>query len=632
MDLNEGQKKAVHFYEGACNVLASAGSGKTGVLVHRIAYLMNHYGVPPYNILAVTFNRPAMESLRERLKMLLPDTYKGVNVETFHSLGYGLMRKFDPRGQWPILGNHERDQFIEQVLTGQCGITSPGGHALVEARQYISLCKAKLTVPSCPHGDDSFVERAYWFYEKKKQARRVIDYDDLLAVTDELLHDDEVVSYCKAKYRFILVDEMQDTNAAQYEMIRMISGESGNVMLVSDPLQAIYGWRGGDSSYVLDFDEQWPNAETIRLNTNYRSTQPIVSLANTFAKQLPYAAHKHYVESIAARAGGDAPEYKLYRSEDDEAEDIIDRIKSYHKNGVPYDEIAILTRTNAQLQNFATSLFENDIPVIDKCGVDFMGRKEIKIIMSYLKLSMDTGDNASFLYIYNKPNRYLGNVFLEAVKQCANKKEISLYDAVSYVALAMPKYKRGISQLQEVVSGLKSRRFKNVGAQISWLRKKLDLDSYVVAQSNADNDDSAIENMDTLQFQAEGYEKLGDYLHFMEQFTRDAGSTKDGVRLLTIHKSKGLEFSVVFLVNVNEGILPHYRNDEIDEEKRLMYVAMTRAKDMLHVSSTQKYMGRDTYPSEFLDSIFPGKKYEIVKGGKAQKGTKRICARKKNVK
>ena len=599
MKLSEVQKEAVEFYEGCCNVIASAGSGKTRVLVNRIVNLIEKHDVEPQHILAITFSKKAKENMAERLKKMIPDYAGHLHIETFHSFGFRMIRQFD-REDYEILDQDwKKVKIIEEILNQHFRIKEPEGQEIADVLQYISVQKNQMKEP-----DNSKHGRIYKQYEQYKRVKHLLDFDDMLTKCYEILTSDQrALDYCQDKYRFILADEMQDTNAVQYAIIKLIGNKYRNIFFVDDPLQNIYKWRGSDNRFVLNFDEEWENAKTIQLNKNYRSSRDIVSAANHFAKCIPESQHKHYVESVADKDEFEKPHYKIYADETDEASHIMESVKGYIQDGYDYKDIAVLTRTNAQLQYLETALYRGDVPYTIVDGVSFLDRREIKIVLCYLRLASDINDDEAFEYIYNRPNRWLGNAFLQECKRLARKEKISLYCAMFKISKTNWKYRNGVNSIYAAIQTISEMDDKSVSDVIKALRVYLNLDSYV-SKDLCDDDDSRIENLNTLERMASNYSDAKRFLSFMTRFGKDKKNDPNSVQLMTIHKAKGLEFPIVFVAGVNDGVLPHKNSENIDEEKRLMYVAMTRAEKILNISSTERFGGDMVNASEFIREIF----------------------------
>lgn len=605
MEFNENQKKAIQFYEGACNVMASAGSGKTSTLVHRIKNLVTEHGVDPNKILAITFSKKAKENMINRLAELMPEYYNYLHIETFHSFGYSIVRKFN-KGSYQILdADWKKNKIIEDIYKKYFRVDEVNGLILAECVSYISMQKNKMIPPKKSSAEEC--DKVYYYYEKHKRENNLLDFDDMLTIAHDILSGDEkALAYCQKQYQFILADEMQDTNAVQYEIIRLIAQKHQNLYVVSDMKQCIFEWRGATNKFVMDFDSDWKNATTINLNCNYRSSDDIVSFSNRFAQTLPESKHKHYVESVSFKPMFKQPEYCCHIDEFSEANNIAQKIKDMVLSGdYKYNDFAILARTNAQLLNFESSMHQRQIPYLIVDGLPFVERKEIKIVLSYLRLAYDLSDNDALEYIYNKPNRYLGKQFLDETRRTALKEKTSMFYAINSVVMRNKRYAMGVRELIDTVNYLRRTNFTSVKNQIEFIRKKLKLDAYISGEVSDDNNAyDKIDNLDTLSNIAADYTSTEEFIDYMSKLSNDNSENDDTVKIMTIHKSKGLEFPVVFIVGVNDGQLPHYRNENENEERRLMYVAITRAEQELFISSTAMYHRKAAQPSIFINELF----------------------------
>ena len=480
------------------------------------------------------------------------------------------------------------------------GEKEPDGQEIADVLSFISIQKNQMKKPD----KTTRYGKIYSQYEKYKSAHNQLDFDDMLVKCYEILSSNEKgLTYCQEQYQFILADEMQDTNAVQYEILRLIGSKYKNVFVVDDPLQNIFMWRGSDNKYVLGFDQDWPEAKIIHLNKNYRSSQDIVEAANLFARCIPESKHPHYVESISDKGKFEKPVYERYLNETAEADGIAAKIKEYSEAGYEYKDIAILTRTNAQLQNFEASLYRHNIPYSIVDGLSFIDRREIKTVLCYLRLICDMNDDEAFEYIYNRPNRWLGQAFIQEVRRLARREKISMYCAMFAVSKANWRYKNAVNNIYATIKTVGDEKYKTVADIIKNLRDYLNLDSYV-SKDLCENDDSRVENLNTLERMASDYDDPKRFIAFMTRLSKEKKTNPNSVQLMTIHKSKGLEFPVVFVAGVNQGLLPHEKSENPDEEKRLMYVAMTRAEKLLNISSTMQYNGKEVDESEFISHIF----------------------------
>ena len=615
MELSKVQQEAVDFYRGCCNVIASAGSGKTRVLVNRIVKLIEEYDVEPGKILAITFSKKAKENMIERLTKMIPEYVNFINIETFHSFGYRIVRQFT-REQFEILdADWKKVKIIEEIMQSVYRTKEVDGEEVAEILHYISVQKNQMKKPDTREKFGKFYKK----YEDYKSAHNQLDFDDMLTKCYEILVSNEKgLAYCQDKYQFILADEMQDTNAVQYEILKLIGAKYKNVFVVDDPLQNIFQWRGSDNRFVLEFDQEWPDAKTIQLNKNYRSSLNIVRAANHFAEYIPESGHVHYVESVADKGEFEEPHYDRFIDETTEAAEISKRVKELVDAGYHYNDIAVLTRTNAQLQYFETALYRSEIPYTVVDGLSFSDRKEIKIVLSYLRLVCDINDDEAFEYIYNRPNRFLGSQFLQEVKRAARKEKISLFCAMSRVIKTNWRYKSANS-IYGTVKQLSGNHYKTVADMIADLREILDLDSYV-SKDLSENDDSKVENLNTLQSMASNYKDVKRFVSFMMKFAKEKKTDPNSVQLMTIHKSKGLEFPIVFvdslgnvprksykdILNKIEGRYYHRETFEpYDEMKlfdfwRLYYTAFSRAQDLLVLTCNED----KKTPSKYIKEVY----------------------------
>ena len=405
MNFNANQIRAINFHNGNCCLMATAGSGKTAVLTNRIKNLIEIYGVKPENILAITFSKKAKDTMVERLNKLLPCQSKNINIETFHSLGYKIMRSYTGIN-YKILKDNKKVTMINMLTKEDIDTKT--------VINYISRQKNNLQYPN--RKSVNLYDRLYYLYEQeKKKTGDKIDFDDMLLESYNILSNNaDLLNRYISCYKYLLVDEVQDTNYAQNELIKLLGKNNNNVFIVGDPLQCIYNWRGSNNDYIINFHKDWENTTVINLDTNYRSTKDIVDMSNKFAETIEASKHEYYVESQT-----DVPYYKVpllytYEDEDDEADKIAEQINDFvSSEQYSYKDFCILARTNAQLQTFETTLYNNNVAYEVVDGSSFIERTEIKIILSYLKLANDIYDNESFEYIYYRPNRWLGKTFLE---------------------------------------------------------------------------------------------------------------------------------------------------------------------------------------------------------------------------
>lgn len=608
MLLNVAQKEAIDTITGNVAVIATAGSGKTTVLTKRIENMVANHNISPSSILAITFSKKAKESISNKLEKL---NIYDVNVETFHSLALKIIiNKYGANTYkvWTTQWEHEK---CLQDICGMYSLCFKDDVPYNEIYTFIGRQKVNMVedIHDLVYSDEDPFNRdsmklIYQKYEEYKKDKGYIEFNDFLNIANKILDEDkQLKSYYQGRFQYILSDEFQDISMSQALLLRKLN--TANTMVVGDALQAIYSFRGGNSKYMLDFDREYSSSKIINLNTNYRCSSHIVYAANLFATTIPDSKHRYYVESIAANPNGKKPEYNVFRSEYDECEWISKKISTL-LDKYSYKDIAILARTNAQLTKAESILYKNNIPFSVVDGKFLSELPEIKLILSYLKLSLYENDDASFEYLYNKPNRWLDKKFLQEVQTNSIKKNLPCYSAMMTIDRRNWRFKNGIDEIYEVINYLQNKRFSNIGQMISYLRGRLDIDAFVSKGKMSDDGkyNEQIENLNAFENLGAEYESLSDFINYVSGIGKNTELTNSNkVNLLTIHKAKGLEYPVVFIIGCNDGLLPHERNDNIDDEKRLFYVAMTRAQKELYLSSTKSYNSKSYYPSQFIEPI-----------------------------
>ena len=608
MRFNESQEKAIHSINGNIAVIATAGSGKTTVLTKRIENMVNNNNINPCNILAVTFSKKAKESIQSKLESL---NIHNVNVETFHSLALKIIR-FEYGNKYTLwTKSWEKDKLLQDICSSYC---SKEDAPYNEINSFITLQKINmiddinnLIYPKEIPFKKEIMKNIYLKYENYKFQNDYIEFDDFLNMANNILDSNRnTLDYCREKFRYVLSDEFPDISMSQSLLLHKIN--SDNTMIVGDPLQAIYSFRGGDSKYILDFNKTYNHVNIINLNTNYRCSKEIVTTANQLAKYIPDSKHKLYVESVANNPCNKLPEYNQYDDEYEEANEISNKIRELINNGYSFSDVAILARTNAQLTKIQSVFHDNLIPfdVVNNCL--FTDLPEIKLLISYLKLSLHENDNESFEYLYNKPNRWLDKKFLEEVKEESVNKNIPYYYAMSSIDRRNWRFKNGIDEIYSVINYLQRKKFKNIGDMIRYLRERLNIDDYVTKGKQADDGSFSeqIENMNSFETLSERFESVDEFINYLDTLDKEmalGNNNKNKVKLSTIHRAKGLEFPIVFIIGCNDGLLPHEKNECVDDEKRLFYVGITRAEKELYLSSTLFYNNRIYQNSRFIYCI-----------------------------
>ncbi len=618
--LNENQRKAVETVEGPLLVLAGAGSGKTRVLTHRVAYLLEEKNVFPSQILAITFTNKAANEMKERVHKLIGEQSEGIWIGTFHSICVRMLRTFsedlgysknftiyDSSDQKTLIKNISKELDInEKMYTPSMLLSkiSSAKNQMIEPEEYESLYK-----------DDFFytaIIKVYKAYQKKLKENSAMDFDDLLLNAVKLLKEvEEARDFYKRKFRYILIDEYQDTNKAQYLLSKILSEDHRNLCVVGDIDQSIYGWRGADIRNIRDFEKDFTEAKVILLEENYRSTKTILRAANEVIKNNKNRRDKNLYTN---KELDEEIEYYNAYNDKNEVDFVIENIVK-HKRKYGYKNQAILYRTNAQSRAFETKLNQHHIPYKIYGGLKFYERKEIKDLVAYLRLVVNPLDDLAFLRIINEPKRGAGPKAIETIASLSN----SLYKGLE-IALKENKFSRkvhtSLTEFYHIIERARKDMDTLMAREI--LENILKETGYLdlLKKQNTVESESRIANIEELVSATKDFEnistgKLEDFLSETSLMTdMDAEETDDVLLLMTLHSAKGLEFPVVYIVGMEENIFPSYRSieeDDVEEERRLLYVGITRAMDKLFLSSADNRMqyGRTIYnrPSRFLMEI-----------------------------
>ncbi|MGP1611789.1 MAG: ATP-dependent helicase [Catonella sp.] len=641
-NLNPEQRKAVVHENGPLLILAGAGSGKTRVLTRRIAYLIKEYGVNPWNILALTFTNKAAKEMRERVNQLLDEEAEDIWVSTFHSACVKILRRFiDKIGydrKFNIYDTDDTKAVIKQVLKSlnidskkfsekTClNIISNAKNDFIDAE--------KFAANSSFGADKDIFARVYLEYEKRMKNNNALDFDDILVKTVELFQTDvETLEYYQRRFRYILVDEYQDTNIVQFKLLKMLANfvnEDGeienNLCVVGDDDQSIYKFRGADIRNILNFEKIYPSCLVIKLEENYRSTGNILEAANGVISNNTMRKDKKLWTN---KEGGASISYKTYDTGDREAEGVTNIIRRTVEAGkVDYSDIAVLYRTNAQSRAVEEKLVYDNIPYKLYGGTNFYSRREIKDILAYLKVINNPKDDTQVRRILNVPKRGIGSTTEDRIADYAIEKDISFFEACMRVS-AIPGLSRAVAKVEKFVAYVeaKIREFndaKNLKNEIEILIEEIEyieglrLENTDEARGRIDNIYELINKVAVFELgkQDEGSAKLADFLAEVSLLT-DADNkdsdNKDKVTLMTLHSAKGLEFKIVFIVGMEEGLFPGrmslYAEDEseLEEERRLCYVGITRAMEKLYLSNAKMRMIRGdrqwNRPSRFISEI-----------------------------
>lgn len=632
--LNPQQKKAVKITEGPLLVVAGAGSGKTSVLTRRIAYLVDEKGVLPWNILAITFTNKAASEMREREQKLLGPKANDIWMSTFHALCVRILRrdadKIGYGSNFSIADSSEQLTLVKHIEKEQN--LNPKTYEPRRILSAISNAKNDLLTPAAFTASSStpfekVSAQVYQEYQRRLKNDQIMDFDDLIMQTLVLFKTDpEVLHYYQNKFRYLLVDEYQDTNQAQYELCHELAAQYKNICVVGDADQSIYGWRGANMENIMNFENDYQDAgvQTVKLEQNYRSTGHILSAANAVIEN---NHHRKAKKLWTDQGDGEKVTYYRAQSGDDEAHFIISKIQEeVNDHGRSYHDFAVLYRTNAQSRTVEEAFVKSNVPYQIVGGHKFYDRKEIMDIMAYLKLVANPSDSMSFNRIINTPKRGIGNVSVEKFTTFARDNDLSLLKAFNYLTMT-GLTARASNKLSDFGVKLRDAITYAKDHSVTGLTEKILQDFGYTDALKAEKTieaETRLENLDeflsvTKRFDDQ-YEPEDDDTNALSDFLAevsllsdqdDLANNDDQVALMTLHAAKGLEFPVVFLVGMEDGLFPLSRalleEDQLEEERRLAYVGITRAKHKLYLTNAYSRMmyGRmqNNQPSRFLDEI-----------------------------
>ena len=631
--LNEQQREAVYHTEGPLLILAGAGSGKTRVLTHRIAYLIGEKGVNPWNILAITFTNKAAGEMRERVDNLVGFGSESVWVSTFHSTCVRILRRYiDRLGYDTNFTIYDADDQ-KTLMRDVCRVLDIDTKIYKERSLLaaISAAKDEMITPAeyemNAAGDfgRQKIAKVYWEYERQLKANNALDFDDLLMKTVQLFQTQpDVLENYQERFRYIMVDEYQDTNTVQFKFVSLLASKYQNLCVVGDDDQSIYKFRGANIKNILNFEQEFQNARVIKLEQNYRSTENILNAANAVIRNNRGRKEK----TLWTENGeGEKIHFRQFDTAYDEAEFVAEDIEDGVRDGKAYNDYAILYRTNAQSRIFEEKFVAMNIPYKIVGGVNFYARREIKDLLAYLKTIDNGQDDLAVRRIINVPKRGIGLTTINRVQESANSREIGFYEALQGLDL-IPGIGRSAAKLDSFVALIEYFKGRVGQESLSDLMKEIiDMTGYIETLEAEDKEDaqSRIENIDELLSKIAAYEEacadLGQTAElsgFLEEVALVADidsldEEQDYVVLMTLHSAKGLEFPHVYLVGMEDGLFPSYMTitsddaEELEEERRLCYVGITRAEEELTVSCARRRMirGETQYNkmSRFLKEI-----------------------------
>lgn len=613
--LNDMQKKAVTCTEGPLLVLAGAGSGKTKVLTTRIAYLINEKNVDPSSILAITFTNKAAKEMKDRVIKLIGNIGYSMKISTFHSFGLSILKEHcDLLGyskNFTIIDSDDSMTLIKKIvkdLNLDSKIFNPkmirnkisgAKNELMDPAEYVRFANTDM---------EKKIVSVYERYQKRLKLNNSFDFDDLLMLPIKLLKENpDVLKQYQEKFKYVMVDEYQDTNQAQYILTKMMSAKYKNICVVGDNDQSIYMFRGANYRNILNFEKDYKNTSVILLEENYRSTKNILDVANSIIKN-----NKSRKDKTLWTNNDDGLKIKYHRSsnEKDESFYVVSEIKKLLNNGVPLSEIAVLYRANAQSRNIEEVLLRDNIPYKVVGAFYFYNRKEIKDLIAYLKLIYNHNDDNSLTRIINVPKRGIGLKAIENLNTKAMLEEKSLYDSLS--TQKELDFKRLIDDLSKKSETMSLTEFVDCILNDSKMKEELELEKTIESEVRLENLEEFKSITKSFE-ESKGIVSLGEFLEEIS-LVSDVEEYKNNtnvVTLMTIHSAKGLEFDNVFLIGMEEGLFPHANclNDaeELEEERRLCYVAVTRARKRLWLVNARSRMlyGKESYnmQSRFIDEI-----------------------------
>ena len=613
-NLNKEQYRAVTHINGPMLVLAGAGSGKTKVLTNRIAYLIEN-GVSEDNILAITFTNKASKEMREREVKILGKLAYDIQISTFHSFGLKLLKEnYGVLGyskNFNILDSDDSLTVIKKIIK-ELNL-NPKFYNAREIKSKISSAKNELIdIDSFSKMEyDNNILLIYKKYLNKLKVNNSVDFDDLLVLPIKLFKEHkDILEYYQDKYKYVLIDEYQDTNEAQYMLSKLLCQEHRNIFVVGDNDQSIYAFRGANYKNILNFEKDYKNCEVILLEENYRSTKNILDAANSVIKHNKDRKDKNLKSNNGI---GEKVKYVKVETDKDECSYVSSKINELHNSGVKYEDIAILYRTNAQSRILEEEMLKNGIPYRIVGSFYFYNRKEIKDLLCYLRLINNPLDDVSLLRVINTPKRGIGDKTIDALSEKANNENISLFDAISEGKEL--KFKNLILEMQELAQNLTLTQIVDMVLDKSGMKEEF-------GDKTLDGE-IRLENLEEFKSITKNYEEEYGVLN-LEDFLAEISLVSDveeykdednRVSLMTIHSVKGLEFDNVFVTGMEEEIFPHYNSinegtrDAIEEERRLCYVAITRAKKNLWLLNAKKRMlfgnVQHNLPSRFMDEIDP---------------------------
>lgn len=634
MKLTENQKKAVSFLDGNALINAGSGAGKTSMLTARVANLIGNKRVEPNRILALTFTKEATQNMRDRLQSTIGDDAKDVHIYTFHSFAYRIMRSKFPsmyknktimQGWWKtrkmydIVGERTSNNSLGLGLNIRAG----------DLEQFISYQKSNMIkgnmnviidtekFPFLEMETRENLQMAFNSYCEQVEYARLIEFDDMLVDFYYKLKENEVfLDSVKGSYDYILVDEFQDTNSINLEIIRLIS--ENNLFVVGDFRQGVYGFINANIDNILDFADTFPNVETIELQENFRSTDSIVNFANDIIEVAPVPSYKKFGKQIPARGvEGESVKVNFYQNDLDETISIGRKIQEMvESEGYNYNDFAILYRTNAQLGIYESEFTHMEIPVDVSTSYSFFDRKEISDILSYALHSINPEDDMSMRKVINSPNRFISNAIVSEIDEYSYKNNMTFEEGCSHYESG--KYKGRLDSFVSLFQNIREDMDMNASQFLKRIYSLTGYESFINKTAKTTSElDAKLDSIHRLFEISKRFSSVGSFLTHVEIVKQNGKKNDNGVKLMTAHGSKGLEFDHVFIPSVVMGNYPHDMNTDYEEERRLFYVACTRAKETMTLSiPIYSSDGNGLYePSPFLTDMCEGDLLDKMNGG-----------------
>lgn len=612
---NEQQWESIINTEGRIGVSSGAGSGKSHSLIGKICYLINEKSVNPNRILCISFTNKVVDEMKKRLHSIVGFEGDSVKVSTMHGLCFGLLKDFGIIDGWNIMKTWEAKRFFDKEYKLK-NTTYLKDWKPSQVLNFISYQKS-----ICRNHENLLIKDGKEFMEEElidvcreynnfKIRNKLLDFSDMLYILWRVLKaNPNMLGQVQELYDYVLYDEYNDSNVIQDEIINMISAKKNNVTYYFDSKQSIYGFNGSEVNLTLDFLKNFPEGRVINLMYNYRSNSNIVEISNAVIHEFE-SRYNHLISSQPVKLDNGKITLSSFQNCEYEAKHIANVIESKINSGNnEYSDFYILARTNARLNFIEEALIKNKIPYYRKNAISFLERAEIKDLYSYLKIVSDSNSDA-LERVINIPNRYLGKQAINIIKECADSEDISLYDSLIEARRLGEKnyWVRGANELYTKISKYKRYRYNKLSELIKYIVEDLDYKSYLEKNDMTNKLEDKLENIKSFANMADKYNTLEEFLEYVEKDNDVEKNEHDTnkVEIMSIHSSKGLESKIVFVVGFEDGVLPHFKCKDVEEERRLAYVALSRAEDELHISYSRTFYldsSKVAEPSEFIESI-----------------------------